>query len=279
MQIISRPEARARGDVFYFTGKPCKHGHVGPRRVSTAKCVSCQVEEGKARYAANREGHLRRNRERYYAKREYYLAQQAEYRKANAEAKRAADASYRRRNRARIQKWRKDHYEANKDAILSSQKRYYEENKEELLKRQSQYNKTRRKKTKAYNRKYREENRQRINQYFRNKRAQDPSFRMRGAMYGMLSRCLKASGGAKRDKTYDLLGYTPAQLVDHIERQFKKGMSWSNYGEWHIDHITPLKWFFENGIDDPAAINCLTNLAPEWALDNCRKGGRKEKLL
>jgi hypothetical protein len=38
-------------------------------------------------------------------------------------------------------------------------------------------------------------------------------------------------------------GCTAAQLRAHIERQFQTGMSWSNYGEWHVDHIVPCKIF------------------------------------
>ena len=42
MQIISRAEAKAKGLKRYFTGKPCKHGHVAPRRVFNATCVECE---------------------------------------------------------------------------------------------------------------------------------------------------------------------------------------------------------------------------------------------
>jgi hypothetical protein len=42
MQIISRVEAKAKGLHFYFTGKPCKHGHVAKRQVLNATCVECQ---------------------------------------------------------------------------------------------------------------------------------------------------------------------------------------------------------------------------------------------
>jgi len=34
-------EARARGDLFYFTGIPCPHGHLGARYVSCHRCVAC----------------------------------------------------------------------------------------------------------------------------------------------------------------------------------------------------------------------------------------------
>lgn len=33
--------AIAAGSLHYFTGKPCKRGHVAPRRVSTRTCIDC----------------------------------------------------------------------------------------------------------------------------------------------------------------------------------------------------------------------------------------------
>src|SRR5690606_28784629 len=42
--IILRPEARARGLKRYFTGKPCKRGHVSERLVSSKACVQCALE-------------------------------------------------------------------------------------------------------------------------------------------------------------------------------------------------------------------------------------------
>jgi hypothetical protein len=42
MQIISRAEAKAKSLDFYFTGKPCRHGHVATRRVANATCVECE---------------------------------------------------------------------------------------------------------------------------------------------------------------------------------------------------------------------------------------------
>lgn len=39
--IISRAEARKLGLRHYFTGKPCKHGHIAQRFVSRWICVEC----------------------------------------------------------------------------------------------------------------------------------------------------------------------------------------------------------------------------------------------
>jgi hypothetical protein len=36
--------ALANGSPTYFTGKPCKHGHIAQRRTSTQNCVQCSKE-------------------------------------------------------------------------------------------------------------------------------------------------------------------------------------------------------------------------------------------
>jgi len=42
MEIITKKEARAKGLNFYFTGKPCKNGHVSPRYVNgSGNCLEC----------------------------------------------------------------------------------------------------------------------------------------------------------------------------------------------------------------------------------------------
>ncbi len=76
----------------------------------------------------------------------------------------------------------------------------------------------------------------------------------------------------KKKSTYDTLGYKPEELIKHIQLQFQEGMSWDNYGEWHIDHIIPIIEFINNGLTDPKIINSLENLQPLWANDNLRKG-------
>jgi hypothetical protein len=40
----SREEARKLGQKRFFTGRPCKYGHIAPRYVSTTQCVTCQLE-------------------------------------------------------------------------------------------------------------------------------------------------------------------------------------------------------------------------------------------
>jgi hypothetical protein len=44
-------EARAQGAKHYFTGKPCKHGHIGIRFTSSWMCCECNREWKEKFYA------------------------------------------------------------------------------------------------------------------------------------------------------------------------------------------------------------------------------------
>ncbi len=41
MERISRKEAKLKGFKTYFTGKPCKHGHISIRRIDNRCCDEC----------------------------------------------------------------------------------------------------------------------------------------------------------------------------------------------------------------------------------------------
>lgn len=76
-------------------------------------------------------------------------------------------------------------------------------------------------------------------------------------------------------KWEELVGYTVEDLKQHLEKQFKEGMTWSKFlkGKIHIDHIIPKSLFKYISPDDPEFKKCwaLENLQPLWAEDNIRK--------
>lgn len=41
MEQLTWAEAAAKGATHYFTGQPCKRGHLAPRYVVNAGCVAC----------------------------------------------------------------------------------------------------------------------------------------------------------------------------------------------------------------------------------------------
>ena len=84
----------------------------------------------------------------------------------------------------------------------------------------------------------------------------------------------KCLNGAKNHKHWEsLVGYTLEQLYQHLENHFQDGMSWDNYGEWHIDHIIPVSFFEFTSPSDVEFKMCwrLENLQPLWAEDNHKK--------
>ena len=79
-------------------------------------------------------------------------------------------------------------------------------------------------------------------------------------------------GAVKSKRTIELIGCSIDDLKRYIENKFTNGMSWDNYGKWHIDHILPCNKF--NMSDENEQTKCFhyTNLQPLWALDNIQKG-------
>ncbi|WP_102945296.1 hypothetical protein [Stenotrophomonas sp. VV52] len=105
----------------------------------------------------------------------------------------------------------------------------------------------------------------------REHRATNPSARIRNAVAARLWAALK---GRSDGALFSRLGYSAEDLVSHLQAQFTPGMSWENYGQWHVDHIKPCAWFDHT---DPAQFRecwALSNLQPLWAADNLRKGAR-----
>ena len=70
----TRAEAKATGASHYFTGLPCKHGHIAPRKTKGA-CVECLKEEWKESAEKRTEYFKEYNRraEVKEAKHEWYL--------------------------------------------------------------------------------------------------------------------------------------------------------------------------------------------------------------
>ena len=91
-------------------------------------------------------------------------------------------------------------------------------------------------------------------------------------LHGLRNRIRNAlKGGAKSAHTVELLGNTIEGAKAHLESHFQPGMTWDNYGAWHVDHIKPCAAF---DLTDPAqqrACFHFTNLQPLWAVDNLKK--------
>jgi hypothetical protein len=82
------------------------------------------------------------------------------------------------------------------------------------------------------------------------------------------------SKAIKSNSTFKLVGCTIEEYKQHIEKQFSKGMSWDNHGEWHIDHIKPISSFDITKESEQLKAFHYTNCQPLWAIDNLKKGAK-----
>jgi len=115
-----------------------------------------------------------------------------------------------------------------------------------------------------------EESRKRCREFYY-RRKQDIRYRIHDAVSSNIYEALKKN---KNGRSWEkLVGFTLTDLMIHLQKLFQSGMSWKNYGKWHIDHIIPRSKFHFKSADDPEFKKCwtLSNLQPLWAADNIRK--------
>lgn len=72
-------------------------------------------------------------------------------------------------------------------------------------------------------------------------------------------------------KAHELLGCSLKTFKRHLESQFKDGMCWDNYGEWHIDHIKPLMNFDMSKKGQQRVAFNYKNTRPMWADENRKR--------
>lgn len=162
----------------------------------------------------------------------------------------------------------------NKDKLKAVGKIYYEKNK---VKRQEYHNEWREKnrdKLREYSKQlYRKDlnlNREKRRIYVNKKMNTDFMYKLRSCIRTRLFIIFKTKNINKKDTTLNILGCNFDTAKKHIENQFNNGMSWDNYGKWHIDHIIPL--YSAKSEKELIELCNYKNLQPLWAKDNLSKG-------
>lgn len=164
---------------------------------------------------------------------------------------------YQEKNKEKLQKYRHERYIAKKEAgefeteefkakEVVYRKRTYEKNKHKYRKRSSAYHKKR--------------------------RQTDPMFRLAMNLRKRTNVAIRKKYWNKLNSAHKFLGCSLEELRFHIESQFREGMSWENYGKWHLDHIIPL--VSAKTVDEIYELCHYTNLQPLWAEENARKNAK-----
>ncbi len=172
---------------------------------------------------------------------------------------------YRKRNPEKRKETIKKYYENNKEKTKEKDKVRFLENPEKI----------RAIKLKSYHKnKTKDKQIDRRRKYRKYKRKTDEKYKLADATRSRIKFYLQRNNITKKNKTFDIVGCTPEFLKEHIEKKFKEGMSWDNYGfyGWHIDHIKPLS---SAKTDEELYKLChYSNLQPLWANENLSKGSK-----
>lgn len=183
---------------------------------------------------------------------------------------------YRERNSSKIseqrRKYRKLWYEQNKAKVIEDSKKYYLSNRAKVLEYKKIWTKDNAESVSKRIKQWKKDNvehlRKRSADYMRNRAHSDPLFRFTKNLRRRLHHAFKNM--SKSRKTLDLLGCTIEEAYRHVESLFQPGMTWENYGKWHVDHIIP---FAVTQLAHERERLChYTNLQPLWAADNLKKG-------
>lgn len=183
-----------------------------------------------------------------------------EWAKANPEKVNAQRKLYRLRHQDRLNS------EARLKSNPEAKKAYYEKNKDKYLQKAAKWADNNKQKVKE------------IRTRHKKKKMQDPWYRLNNSISCQIRNSINDKGGRSWQ---DAVGFTLEELKKHLELQFVDGMSWDNYGEWHVDHITPVSSFTCSSIEDKEFKSCwhISNLRPLWAVENIKKRNKLQFLL
>lgn len=183
------------------------------------------------------------------------------------EEKRLANCRGSQKYRLKNPECQREYKSENRDKVNLAQKIYRARTREATLEKRRLKRAGEPEEKKAKTRKY--------NREYRNERwATDPNFRLRKNLSSRILIAIKEKKGEKQTKTEVLLGAPISYVRLWIAAQFRDGMTWENYGDWHVDHIVPCAGFDLTSLVEQKRCFHYTNLQPLWALDNMRKGDR-----
>lgn len=200
----------------------------------------------KIKYEINKDRILSVKKQRYYENRNEILEKQRLFKSLNRDKLRRYYKNYRLVNSESISRKNKKYKESNSNKLKEKNKEYYRLNKDKISKYRSGYIKKRRKEDSLYNLK----------------------LRMRSRLYSAIVK----NGYVKSNTTESIIGCSFDYLKTYIESKFIDGMSWDNFGSWHIDHIIPLA--SAKTKEELLKLSHYTNLQPLWAKDNLIKGSK-----
>lgn len=209
--------------------------------------------------------------------------------KCRVDSRKILRLEYLKANKEKVRIAQKAYVEKNKEKVLAYNKQWLEQNKEHCKKYGAAYAKQNVTKIRQYNKEYfnkyadeiKEKARLRrlawtpekiktLRKQAREEYRTNPAERFRK----FVSNSFRRIASNKPARTEHILGCSFLEAKQHIENLFQEGMTWENYGKWHIDHIKPIASIDPTDMEAIKQVNHISNLQPLWAKDNISKGAK-----
>lgn len=101
------------------------------------------------------------------------------------------------------------------------------------------------------------------------RRQTDIDYKIKRNLRSRIYKAIKRN--SKSESTMILIGCSVEELKVYLSSMFIEGMSWDNYGKWHIDHIKPCASFDLSDSAQQKECFHYSNLQPLWAIENIKK--------
>lgn len=168
----------------------------------------------------------------------------------------------------------KKYRDENKEKFNAKRKEYYQENREHILEQKKKYTDSHKQEKAEYDKVYRQQNKERLRKQKNEWAKNSLEHKIVNNIRRRVAHALK--GESKSEHTMSLIGCDIEFLKEYISSMFSEGMSWDNYGEWHLDHIRPCSSFDLSNPDEQKECFNYKNLQPLQAIDNLKKAYKYE---
>ena len=167
-----------------------------------------------------------------------------------------------------------------KSCFVKQQKERHQKNREAVLAYMKKYNKeyNANPKNKQKRKKYEADPKNKERKYalqrkrHKQRRQSDPLYKLVCNTRTLISLSITNAGFKKNSKTHKILNCSFEEFMSHLEKQFNSGITWENYGKWHLDHIVPVS--LASTEEEIIKLNHYKNFQPMWGPENESKNNK-----
>jgi hypothetical protein len=239
-----------------------------PTPEPTKVCSKCKVEKPISRfYKKNKNNNNLRSECKkctQECRRKTLKDYELKHRDIKKEYNKKYNFNHRNNNVLQCKRWRTEHDKETKEY----NKQYYRDHKKESYLH-----------TKKYYLEHNADVRISRNRRTKERLKTDINFKILKICRSRIQRAIKCN--FKSSRSVNLLGCTIPELKLYIEKQWKPGMTWENWGrsegdQWQIDHVIPCAFFdMSDPVEQYMCFN-YENLQPLWWKENIEK---RDKII